>query len=65
MQTKQVNIRDVKPGDTVHHNGQMRTVCANNITHCDFMGRKLFGDSYALGTRPVTLVIIEAAKCKS
>lgn len=56
MKTKQVHISTIKPGDTVIHNGHMRTVCANNITHSDFMGRQLFGDSYRLGHKKVTLV---------
>lgn len=51
--TSEVNIHDIKPGDTVFHNGQQRTVCRNNIIDGGFMGRTLFGDSYLLGRKPV------------
>ena len=56
MKTKEVHISAIKAGDTVIHNGHLRTVCANNITRSEFMGLQLFGDSYHLGHKKVTLV---------
>lgn len=53
---KMVHIRAVKVGDTVLHNGIARTVTAGNITYDDFMGKKIWGDSYALGLKKVILI---------
>ena len=50
-----VHIRDIRPGDTVLHNGQLQTVCRSNIKR-GFMGITLFGDSYRLGLTPVQRV---------
>jgi hypothetical protein len=55
------HIKDVRQGDTIMHDGAMRTVSGNNIKRCPFMGVKLFGDSYELGTKPVQRVIIHKA----
>lgn len=55
------NIVDVNPGDTVLHDGIETTVCRTDIRKCHFMGVTLFGDSYRLGTKPVTLVTRLAA----
>lgn len=52
--TKHISL--VFVGDTVLHNGVERTVCANDIKRCAFMGVTLFGDSYSLGHRPVIVV---------
>lgn len=52
----EVNIFDIKPGDTIFHNGQQRTVCRNNIIDGGFMGRTIFGDSYLAGRKPVIKV---------
>lgn len=54
-----VNIKDIKPGDTIFHNGHDRTVCRNNIKSCPFMGVSVFGDSYNAGNKKVTKVIFE------
>ena len=50
---KEVHISEIRPGDTVEHNGAICTVCRNNIKTGGFMGRTLFGDSYRLGIDPV------------
>ena len=52
---------EVVRGDTVIHNGKEMTVGNNNITHCTFMGRALFGDTYKSGTKPVVRVEIQRA----
>ena len=58
---KEVHISEIRPGDTVEHNGAICTVCRNNIKTGGFMGRTLFGDSYSLGMKPVRkLQILQA-----
>ncbi len=53
-----VHIDTVKAGDTVIcEDGQMRTVCRNNIKHDGFMGTTLFGNSYRSGYEKVKKVI--------
>lgn len=56
-----VNIRDIKAGDTVKHNGEILTVTKQNLSYDSFMGVSLFGDSYCLGRKPVTRVLIYRA----
>jgi len=51
-----VHISQIKVGDTVLHDGVIRTVCKNNINHCSFMGKSIFGDSYKLGRDKVVLL---------
>ncbi|ESW38558.1 hypothetical protein O164_16955 [Pseudomonas taiwanensis SJ9] len=46
----------IRAGDTVQHNGELRTVCKSDLKYGGFMGTSLFGDSYRLGTVPVQLV---------
>lgn len=50
------HITDIKPGDTVLHNGLVCTVTASNLSRGDFMGALLFGDSYSLGNKPVIVI---------
>jgi len=57
FQIKQVHISEVRMNDTVLHNGDRRTVGKNDINHGGFMGSSLFGDSYRLGTKLVSLVM--------
>jgi hypothetical protein len=52
-----VHIASIRAGDTVMHDGQMRTVCNNNIGGDALSGRTIFGDSYKLGLIPVQRVI--------
>lgn len=51
----------IRPGDTVEIDGQLKTVCPNNIKR-GFMGTTLWGDSYKLGTVPVRRAIIKTAR---
>lgn len=53
-----VNINEIVPGDTIIHNGELRTVCACDIKRNDFMGTTIFGDSYAMGHKAVTKVLL-------
>jgi len=52
------HISLIKSGDTILHNGDLKTVTNSNISS-GFMGMGIciFGDSYRLGTVPVKKVI--------
>lgn len=52
-----VHISQIAAGDTIEHEGQLRTVSGNNIKKNSFMGTTLFGDSYNLGTKTVSKVV--------
>jgi hypothetical protein len=54
-----VHITQIQPGDTVFHEGLVRTVCRRKITKDSFMGSMLFGDSYQLGSKPVYRVAFQ------
>lgn len=61
--TKQnVHISTIRSGDTVEHNGILKTVCAKDIKNDTFMGTTIFGDSYRLGNTPVARALIFHAK---
>ena len=60
--TSEVHISSIKPGDTVKHEGIIKTVSKNNIKRCSFMGLTLFGDSYQLGYKPVSRVKFNTVK---
>ena len=53
---KHVHISEIKQGDTILHNGEMKTVSGNNIGGNPFIGKTLFGDSYNIGHKPVSLI---------
>lgn len=56
----QIHISDVNVGDIIiDRNGIERTVCQKDIIDDKFMGRSIFGDTYLLGRRPVTKVIVQ------
>jgi len=59
---KSVHISSIRPGDTIEHNGILKTVCAKDIKSDTFMGTTIFGDSYRLGSIPVILACIFHAK---
>jgi hypothetical protein len=52
-----VHISTIKAGDTVMHEGYIRTICPSNINY-GFHGTTLFGDSYRSGSVPVKKAII-------
>ncbi len=49
----------VIPGDLIEVDGKMRTVSQQNIKNDSFMGRTIFGNSYAIGYQPVTKFIFQ------
>lgn len=53
---KPTHISEVKAGDTILHNGEIKTVSGNNIKGNPFIGKTLFGDSYNLGYKQVQMV---------
>lgn len=53
---KPTHISEVKAGDTILHNGEVKTVSGNNIKDNPFIGKTLFGDSYNLGYKQVQMV---------
>lgn len=53
---EQIHITDVKIGDAILHNGEVKTVCNQTRKVCQFMGVTLFGDSYNIGNKLVTRV---------
>lgn len=50
---KLVHITTIRAGDTIEHEGQLRTVCACDIKTGGFMGTTIFGDSYHMGHKKV------------
>lgn len=58
--TKQVHISTIRPGDTIVHNGETKTVSGTDIRKGGFMGTTIFGDSYNSGHKLVTLVDTKA-----
>ena len=56
MDTKNIHISQIRVGDTILHNGEIKTVSGSNIKKCSFMGISLFGDSYNLGYKLVTRI---------
>ena len=57
VKIKPVHISQILVGDTIEHDGEIKTVSGNNIKRNSFMGITLFGDSYNLGTKTVNKVI--------
>jgi hypothetical protein len=58
-------INNIKPGDTIYLDDELKTVSKCNIRYDSFMGHTLFGDSFILGTKPVLLVeFTQANKAK-
>lgn len=53
--TETKNIRDIRAGDIVVRDNIPTTVCNRDIKRDEFMGITLFGDTYNLGYKPVTI----------
>ena len=51
----------IRQGDTVIHNGVEKTVSGTDIKRDSFMGTSIFGDSYKLGHKLVSVVIFNKA----
>lgn len=58
---EEVHISEIRPGNTVEHNGVVHTVGRDNIK-TGFMGRTLYGDSYRLGTALVKRLQIQQSR---
>lgn len=58
---EEVNISEIRAGDTVVHNGEIKTVCGNSLGNDPFMGVSLFGDSYHSGRKKVEKLTITHA----
>ena len=56
---QEVHISTIRGGDTVMHNGEMKTVSFNNIKRGGFMGTSIFGDSYMSGHKLVKKIIFK------
>ena len=57
METIDVHISTIKIGDTILHNGEVKTVCWRTFGWSSFMGLTLFGDCYHLGYKLVKKII--------
>lgn len=57
MKTINKHISFIRAGDAVLHNGKVQTVSRSDIRRSEFMGITIFGDSYHLGNKPVTVVL--------
>ena len=55
---KEVHISQISSGDTIKHNGEIRTVCKKDISKGGFLGTSIFGDSYKSGYQLVERVLI-------
>ena len=55
-ETIMTHISSVRVGDTVIHNGEMKTVSGSNIKHDKFWGTSIFGDGYKFGSKLVEVV---------
>lgn len=61
--TEDVHISRIANGDTIiHSDGFIRTVCESDIKNGGFCGTTLFGDSYAMGTKPVKRITLITGK---
>ncbi len=56
MKITKVHIDSIEIGDTIMHNGSMKTVCSSNLKKGGFMGTSIFGDSYSSGSRLIQKV---------
>jgi hypothetical protein len=50
---EETHIADIKAGDTVLHDGGLKTVCFSNIKQDKWLGTTLFGDTYMGGRKLV------------
>jgi hypothetical protein len=54
--TEKIHIDLLRVGDTILHNGEVKTISGNNLKRGGFMGTTVFGDSYNSGNKKVTLI---------
>ena len=55
------HISNVRHGDKILHNGELKTLTDSNIKHCPFEGISIWGDSYHSGYKPV--IVLTDLKC--
>lgn len=55
---REMHVSLIRVGDTVFHDGKVRTVGRSDLKNDGFMGPTLFGDSYLLGLRPVLRLVM-------
>jgi len=60
---QKVHISEIKAGDTVILNGQIKTVNEPNIGRCSLLGTTLWGDSYHSGSILIERVLVNSAGC--
>jgi hypothetical protein len=53
-----VHISRIRIGDTVLHDGEVKTVSGKSLKYDSFMGITLFGDCYRLGYKLVTRILL-------
>jgi hypothetical protein len=58
---KSMHISMIRPGDTIMHDGVMKTVSGTDIKHDACMGKTIFGDCYRLGHKLVSVVVFQKA----
>lgn len=51
-----IHISEARQGDTILHNGELKTLTNSYIKRCPFMGVSIWGDSYQCGNKPVIRV---------
>lgn len=57
---EQVHVSNIRAGDTILIDGVMKTICPKDLTYDYFIDHRLWGDSYRLGTIPITRVVFGA-----
>jgi|14BtaG_2_1085337.scaffolds.fasta_scaffold21476_3 hypothetical protein len=57
------HISKVCSGDTIFHQGEIKTLGDRWISHCPFMGKSIWGDSYHSGYKPV--IVLTDIKCNN
>jgi hypothetical protein len=57
--TEKIHIDLLRVGDTIVHNGEIKTISGNNLKRNTFMGTTVFGDSYHSGNKKVTRVLLD------
>lgn len=57
-----IELNQINVGDTVLHDGKLKTVCRSNLKRDPFMGTTLFGDSYHIRGKVIKCKIFNGLK---
>lgn len=57
-----IQLDQVRIGDTVLHDGKLKTISRSNIKHDPFMGIIIFGDSYHIKRKVIKCKIFNGLK---